>query len=319
MSERISRSPPYYQGEALVVACDLYEKLTWVSNMCERFITFIQGCTVPQFMKLRDAVHDIEPVGRAFNVWILGMKEDNLNEKDAVTELQRNIAVLEHLSSIHLQDNLEGYSQELPMKVQIMQSHLDTTVSIVLNMRLAVLENIKPTFDEEELASGFLKAAEGMISNGRHTKVFITKILRALQNHQKRYLTLKLETRPAFQECLDLTGKIAKYIRVLGMGVAGFLAPNEEENKTFIKLQNVMYKTTEAEMTMMESDFFGAISKDLKTLGGLLGDLAAQAGDLDMTAECKCSFHLFDWGVRLISLVGKLNLERRHGLLALRS
>lgn len=70
-------------------AYDVLEKLTWISSLCDRFVNFMSGCSVDEFSKCEGALYDLEPVERALNSWIEGLKKNELNEKQCALELQR--------------------------------------------------------------------------------------------------------------------------------------------------------------------------------------------------------------------------------------
>jgi len=73
----------------LFASCDLLDKLTWVRGTCDRFISYIQSCTLVSFGKLASAFFDLEPVERAFIAWIENLKKDELKAKQCAEELQR--------------------------------------------------------------------------------------------------------------------------------------------------------------------------------------------------------------------------------------
>jgi dynactin 1 len=57
--------------------------------MCDRFVNYINGCTVQQFAKFEGALYELEPVERALNGWIDGLRKDELKEKQCAAELHR--------------------------------------------------------------------------------------------------------------------------------------------------------------------------------------------------------------------------------------
>lgn len=76
--------------ENIFACCELLEKLTWVSCMCNRFVRFINTCSLRSFEKLAGALYDLEPVERALSGWIDSLKKDELNERQCVDDLQRS-------------------------------------------------------------------------------------------------------------------------------------------------------------------------------------------------------------------------------------
>lgn len=69
--------------------CDVLDKLMWVSSTCDRFVNYIQTASIEAFAKLEVVIYELEPVERAFNGWIHGLKKDELREEQCADELQR--------------------------------------------------------------------------------------------------------------------------------------------------------------------------------------------------------------------------------------
>lgn len=69
--------------------CDVLDKLTWVSSTCGQFINNIQTCNLEAFRRLGSAAYELDPVERAFNVWIDGLKRDELRGEQCAAEIQR--------------------------------------------------------------------------------------------------------------------------------------------------------------------------------------------------------------------------------------
>ena len=88
VKERLNGQSLTRQDDVLS-CCAMLDSLTWISCMCSRFVNFIKICSLQSFEKLAGALHDMEPVERAFSGWIDGLKRDELNEKQCVDELQR--------------------------------------------------------------------------------------------------------------------------------------------------------------------------------------------------------------------------------------
>lgn len=89
IKDKVNGQP--YQGtdDDLFASCDLLDKLTWIRGTCDRFVTYIQSCTLVSFGKLASALYDLEPVERAFIAWIENLKRDELKPKQCAEELQR--------------------------------------------------------------------------------------------------------------------------------------------------------------------------------------------------------------------------------------
>ena len=89
VKERVNGQAASGQEEGVLVCYDILDKLVWLSSTCDRFVRFIQTSTVEAFEKLKGALYELEPVERAFNLWIDCLKRDELKEDQCAAELQR--------------------------------------------------------------------------------------------------------------------------------------------------------------------------------------------------------------------------------------
>ena len=92
IKDKINGQPVQGHEDDLFASCDLLDKLMWVLGTCDRFINYIQSCTLEAFEKLASALFDLEPVERAFTAWIESLKKDEFKEKQCAEELQRQVA-----------------------------------------------------------------------------------------------------------------------------------------------------------------------------------------------------------------------------------
>ena len=91
IKDRMQSSGVPGQEDDLFACCEVLDKLTWVASTCDRFITNIQTCNLEAFRRLGGASYELEPVERAFNVWIDGLRRDDLKVEQCATELQRYV------------------------------------------------------------------------------------------------------------------------------------------------------------------------------------------------------------------------------------
>jgi len=89
VKERTNNSVVPGREEDVFACCDILDKLTWISTMCDRFTQFIYSSSLGSFERLGSAVYDLDPVERALNTWIDGLKRDELKEQQCAAELQR--------------------------------------------------------------------------------------------------------------------------------------------------------------------------------------------------------------------------------------
>lgn len=293
MKERLTGHTGQFVGgheEQLMAACEMCDKLTWVSAMCDRFVACFGSCSVEQFRRFQGALYELDPVERALNSWIEGLRRDELNEKQCVAELQRTMALMSHLGEIHLTNDLEGFASDVHMRILMMQTHMESSALAITLIKLAVQKKLPSGPEDEEAAANFTKKADAVVSQSRNIKVIVGKIMRSLDDFRVRNLSITQDKRSQFEDCEAAAQKLAMYTRAVGEDVYAILFNDAEDEQqkdpTWIDLQNTMFRTTERVLSMSESDIFGSITKDLKNLANLLVELASVAVDIDMTAEC---------------------------------
>jgi len=92
IKNRVSGTDRHIHDDDVFDACDVLDKLTWIAAMCERFINSISGCSLEQFARFEGALYELEPVERALNGYIDGLKRDELREKQVASELHRYVS-----------------------------------------------------------------------------------------------------------------------------------------------------------------------------------------------------------------------------------
>jgi dynactin 1 len=92
IKNRVGGTDRHIHDDDVFDACDVLDKLTWIAAMCERFINSISGCSLEQFARFEGALYELEPVERALNGYIDGLKRDELREKQVASELHRYVS-----------------------------------------------------------------------------------------------------------------------------------------------------------------------------------------------------------------------------------
>lgn len=285
--ERINGQPHPGHEDDVFAGCDAVDKLVWVSNMCDRFVNDMSHCSIEQFSKYQNALHELEPVERALNVWIDGLRRDELKEKKCADELQRTIALLSHLAEVHISGDLSNYADDVYMRMLVMQSHLDSAASTFNTLRGLVQRVVPCEGDEEELAQHFVKKTDLVITQTRGTKVIAGKAVRALEDLRTRSLSLLPETMDAFEQCGNATQELAHLARQIGLGLHDLLTSDESRTEPFNfgEVANAIQKSVLATSSLNESDLFSTYLSKLRALTTQITDLASLATDLDQTQE----------------------------------
>ncbi|KAH7155019.1 dynein associated protein-domain-containing protein [Dactylonectria estremocensis] len=285
--ERINGQPHPGHEDDVFAGCDAVDKLVWVSNMCDRFVNDMSHCSIEQFSKYQNALHELEPVERALNVWIDGLRRDELKEKKCADELQRTIALLSHLAEVHISGDLSNYADDVYVRTLVMQSHLDSAASTFNTLRGLVQRVVPCEGDEEELAQFFSKKTDLVVTQTRGAKVIAGKAVRALEDLKTRSLSLLPETIDAFEQCGSATKELAHLARQIGLGLHDLLTSDESRTEpfTFEEVQGSIRKTVLATSSSNESDLFSTYLAKLKALTTQITDLASLATDLEQTQE----------------------------------
>ncbi|KAF7543119.1 hypothetical protein G7046_g10059 [Stylonectria norvegica] len=285
--ERINGQPHPGHEDDIFAGCDAVDKLVWVSATCDRFVNNISHCSIEQFSRYQNALHELEPVERALNMWIDGLRRDELKEQKCADELHRTVALMTHLAEVHISDDLQNYADDIHMKAQIMQSHLDSAAVAFNAVRVLVQRVVPDDGDEDELAQHFTKKSDLVVSQTRGTKVIAGKVVRALEELKSRSLSLLPETSDAFDQCAQATEELAGLARQIGFSMHNLLTSDEgrAEPFSYAEVQDTIKRTVMTVTSFNESDLFSTYLARLRTLTTQITDLASLATDLDQTQE----------------------------------
>ncbi|KAK4167419.1 dynein associated protein-domain-containing protein [Cladorrhinum sp. PSN259] len=287
IKERINGQPHPGHEDDVFEGCGAIDKLTWVSAMCDRFVNSISHCSLEQFAKYEGALYELEPVERALNGWIDGLRRDDLKEKQCSAELQRTIALMSHLGEVHISNDLESFADDIHMRALLMQSHLESAASTFATLR-AMVQRIVPSNDEEgELEQYFAKKTEAVVTQTRSAKVIAAKTVRALEDLKTRSLSLMPDTLEAFEQCEAATQELADMARQTGLDLHQALREDEDrtEHYTYVDVQNCVQQTSINSFKTNEADLFATYLNKLRQVTSLVSDLSALSTDLGQTQE----------------------------------
>ncbi|KAK3988169.1 dynein associated protein-domain-containing protein [Cladorrhinum sp. PSN332] len=287
IKERINGQAHPGHEDDVFEGCGAIDKLTWVSAMCDRFVNSISHCSLEQFAKYEGALYELEPVERALNGWIDGLRRDDLKEKQCSAELQRTIALMTHLGEVHISNDLESFADDIHMRALLMQSHLESAASTFATLR-AMVNRIVPSSDEEsELEQYFAKKAEAVVTQTRSAKVIAAKTVRALEDLKTRSLSLMPDTLEAFEQCEAATQELAEMARQTGLDLHQALREDEDKTEpyTYVHVQNCAQQTSINSFRTNEADLFATYLNKLRQVTSQISDLAALSTDLGQTQE----------------------------------
>ncbi|KAI9795502.1 MAG: hypothetical protein M1835_005634 [Candelina submexicana] len=284
VKDLVNGQTPTSNASDVFAACDVLDKLTWVTAMCKRFINYMSSCSVEQFSRFEGALYELEPVERALNGWIETLRRDELKEKKCAEELQRTISLMSHLAEVHISESLESYADDIIMRTLLMQSNLEN-VATALSQSEGMIQSKVPVIDGDEEGEEFCKRLETLISHSRSAKVVVSKTVRQLEELKARSLALHTETLPSFLQCEDASASLSAYARNLGTSLFDIL--NEEGRSapfTYGEISSALSSST-------ESDSLSTFSQKLRSLTTHLTDLHNLTQDLSQTLEFERSPH----------------------------
>ncbi|KAK5662852.1 hypothetical protein OQA88_6263 [Cercophora sp. LCS_1] len=286
LKERVNGQPhPGHEDDAFE-GCGAIDRLTWVAAMCERFVNAISHCSLEQFAKFEGALYELEPVERALNSWIDGLRRDELKEKQCAAELQRSMALMSHLGEVHISNDLQSFADDAHMQALLMQSHLESAAVTFTTLRGMVHRVIPESGDEDELAEYFAKKVEGVVTQTRSAKVVTGKIVRALEDLKARSLSLVPETAETFEACESATRELAEMARKIGLELHHLLhEEGRTEPYTYSEVQSCVYKLAQTTFNSSESDLFSTYLTKLRLVTSQISDIAALSTDLGQTQE----------------------------------
>ncbi|KAL8380709.1 hypothetical protein RB595_005134 [Gaeumannomyces hyphopodioides] len=306
--ERVNGQPHAGHEDDVFAGCDVVDKLTWVSAMCERFVNAIGQCSPERFSRFEGALYELEPVERALNGWIDGLRRDELKESQCADELSRTISLMTHLGEVHIgtgasigeaengDDNggdakvdLKAFADNVHMRALMVQSHLDSAAATFHATRAMVQRVIPPAGDDDELAQHFARKAEAAISQTRSAKVVAGKAVRALEDLRSRSLALAPDggaSADAFDQAEAGAAALAALARRIGLDLHTLLhEEGRTEPYTYTEVQSAAHRTALAATGSSESDLFSAYTAQLRAVSGQVVDLAALAQDLGQAQE----------------------------------
>ena len=284
--DRVTGQPHPGHEDDIFCGCDVLDKLTWVAAMSSRFVNAIGHCTLEEFMSYDAVLYDLEPIERAVNGWIDGLRHGDLKEKQCADELQRTIAVLTDLAEKHLALDLASYADDIHMKTLVMQSNLESAAMAFATIKAMVNRVVVPAVEDDDLGQHFNRRTDNIISMTRNSKVVAGKAVRDLDELKLRDLSLLPHTFDAFEHCQKLTEELALLARRCGLDLHLLL---HEEGRTdpysYDEVQTTVQRTALSLFSTQESDIFSTYSSKLRILTSQISDLAALCGDLSQTSE----------------------------------
>ncbi|KAL5364159.1 dynein associated protein-domain-containing protein [Aspergillus floccosus] len=286
VSEQASPSP-----EETFTAYEVFEKLSFIASLCDRFINYITSCSAEDFGGIQATLFEMEPVERTLNFWIEGLKKNEVNMKKCAVELQRSIALLSHLAETHLPSSLETFADELCMRSLLTQSYIDHSASSISRLKSLLQSKIPVPEEGDEEATYFFNKMDALVSQARGLKVAMGKISRSIEELRSRSLALSHDASGPFKVTEEAAKELAELSRNLGENV--LLLASDESRTERLTLPEVLKHMSQistlyaspSEPASETNDTVTFISNRLRSIGGNIEELDSLSSDLSITSE----------------------------------
>jgi len=304
VKQRISESSSTAGSMNTYAACDVLDKLTWMSAISDRFVACIETSNLDQFARFESTLHEVEPVERTLNGYLENLKKDDLQEMVVIDGLQRyfnirimllktpltvsrSIAVMKHLSELYLGSGLETFAEEVLMRALLVQNNLENTATILTAARNDILQFAPPSPNaEDEDSIIFMRNSDSTLTGLRSAKVIAGKLHHVLRDMKVRNLSLSADTLSDFEKCNERSSALLDYFQTLGKAVTNFL--HQEDPPVAIEFSTVliaMRRTSSEYFETKNADTFAPALNNLRGLNDRLADLSNMASDLSQLTE----------------------------------
>ncbi|KAI5289104.1 hypothetical protein KEM54_004416, partial [Ascosphaera aggregata] len=284
VKERMADSTTPISSQDIFSSYDLLEKLTLISSLCKRFMTFMSSCTGEEFLNFGGALYELEPVERNLNHYIDGLRKNEINEKTSSIELQRSTSLLLHLSETLLPNTLQMHADEIGTRSIMVQTYLDNTASALTHLRTTISRKI-PAIEGDEDGPFLLQKLDSLAAHARGGKVLAGRTTRALEELKARLLTPPKDCAEIFEKSEGLTGSIAEFSRTLGSKLVELTEDAERtEPPSSTEMTDCMNKLVPSGTTSSD-EATTYITKQLQIISTNLEELATISTDISQTVE----------------------------------
>lgn len=282
-------------GGDVFTACDVLDKLTWIAAMADRFVNSICSCSAEDFVRFEAALYELEPVERALNGYIDNVRRDDLKARQMAEELQRSVAVMSHLATLHIKDDLASHADDLLMRTQYLRSQLES-MAVALQLSQSLVEsNVAKANDDAEAEDGnasdlaiILNRADTLANHARSAKVMVGKAHRSLGELQARSLTLDVSHKDAFDSAELVAAEVAAFTREAGDALQSLFGEEGRQVPcTPSEVATILSRTATDVFSLQapEAGPFSALANRLRSLTDTVMELASLPTDLDNTIE----------------------------------
>lgn len=273
-------------NENLVSVCEMRQRAGWLSDLAKRFVTFIQHCSPGVFTRMGQVYHDLVGTERRLNGIVELLRTDELKESECVSDLQRMIAQLEHLTEVYLVQNGEsilvdqffGLTRALDLNADRMAVELTFVKQAVDNA--VRKEGISITEGEERLDFDYLEPLGRLVSQAKNSKIMAKKLLRQLEDLSEQALMLKSEHLHRFKTLYAISTKLSQFCFEVYKQIAEYINAKRgsKEEISLGIIQQIVYSKADEILEIAESTMWEGC---LRTLKSLTNELTATITRID--------------------------------------
>ncbi|KAG1147474.1 hypothetical protein G6F37_004057 [Rhizopus arrhizus] len=274
ISEKIMDTVP----ESLISVCEMRQRAGWLSDLSKRFVTFIVNCSPMTFIKMGQVYHDLVGTERRLTNIVDLLRTDEVNEAECVTELQRMIAQLEHLSEIHLIQNEENNVDQFFGLTRALDLNADRLTVELTFVRQALdnaarKENITIIEGLNKLDFDYLEPLGRLIVQAKNSKILAKKLLRQLEDLSEQALTLTFDYLHRFKMLYAISSKICKFCYETYKQIAKYTETKvgSKEDISLEAIRQIVYNKADEILEIPESTMWEGCLKTLKSLTNELG------------------------------------------------
>lgn len=289
VKERLNGQGTKIADEDIFAAYSVLDRLTWISEMSDRFVSGIRSCSVEEFARFESALYELEPVERALNTYIDTLKRDDMKEGRVDEELQRSMAVMSHLASLHIGESPASSASDMLMQTSLVQSHLDSTSS-ALGLCKSLIQKHVPSAQSESDAdeANICVQLDNIISSIRSARVVVNKTHRNVADLQSRSLALNQSNLELFTSMENQTSKLAVFGRRAGEKVQSLFGEEGREDAITMSESELLLTRLSASIFgsgSSEATPFASLSTYLASLSTQLNELSDISANLENTQE----------------------------------
>ncbi|KAH0843533.1 dynactin [Fonsecaea pedrosoi] len=267
------------------------ERLSLISNLCERFVQHLSTCSTDDFMRYAGAPFELEPVEQAMTSWVEALRRDELGHEGA-EYLQRMADILVDMSEKFVPDTHETKAMEMNSSISMIENYTDNIASRAQILSKAVQAKLGAPNDGDEESILFEKKMDQLGIKARTIKYVSGKVMHAISDLWARSMCLGEAMWSKFVEAELCAEALSHLTQRVGESVFEELNKMEmDEALSYSKIITLMTAVASGEQQQNEpqgacpDDVFEILLKQLQVLQGKIDDLNAKSADISCAIE----------------------------------